>query len=433
MRTAKFAAAVGASAFLLCALVSASGAQERAKQRAPIIRIYDANGSTALETTSYVTPVIEVAENAYVFAVSMDVDGQIQVLHPDFPGISVRMLAHREIRLPNFFAGFAQQRGDGYYGASSYAGYSSYDDGYMDSRGTVIALASRAPFNLERIESGGDWNMSAIRRLIENQSPQMAAQSLANYLGAKGEPIGRDFLRFAGFRNYNNYNSYYAYSPYSACDSYYGFGLGQIRQLQVFDQINVFRQRGQSVRIIGFDLCGVPIIVPSGTFAGGRFPQPRRPHVPGDTTVFPKGRFPVQGLPHHPPRSSALAAPEGIFPLPRSGLPQMGDVTITAPRGHRADPGLNLRGYGSQPMSVPQGRGPIERVTTPRLEPATSGVQPVREYRPEPRSEAPPPARVPRESPPPPTPVVHERPSTSPPPAPPPRAATPTNPPPNRK
>ena len=443
MRTAKFAVAVGASAFLLCALTSASRAQERAKQRAPIIRIYSSNGAYVLETTSYVSPVIEVAENAYVFAVSMDVDGQIQVLHPDFPGISVRMLAHREIRLPNFFAGFAQQRGSGYYSGSSYAGYgayddgytgySTYDDGYMDSRGTVIALASRAPFNLERIESGGDWNISAIRMLIENRTPQLAAQSLANYLGAKGEPIGHDILRFAGFRNYNSYYGYSAYSPYSACNSFYGFGLGQIRQAQIFSQINFLRQRGQSARIIGFDLCGVPIVVPSGTFAGGRFPQPRRPHLPGDTTVFPKGRFPVQGVPHHPPRSSAQAAPDGIFPLTRTGLPQMGDVTITAPRGHRAEPGLNLRGYTSQPMSAPQGRAPIERVTTPRLEPAATGAQPVHEYRPEPRSEAPPPARVPRESPPPPTPVVHERPSTSPPPAPPARAATPTNPPPNRK
>lgn len=428
MRTAKFAA-VGVSAFLLCALASASGAQERAKQRAPIIRIYSSNGSYALETTSYVTPVIEVAENAYVFAVSMDVDGQIQVLHPDFPGISVRMLAHKEIRLPNFFAGFAQQRGDGYYAASSYADYNAYDDGYMDSRGTVIALASRAPFNLERIESGGDWNMSAIRQLIENRSPQNAAQSLANYLGAKGEPIGRDFLRFAGFRN-NNYNDYYAYSPYSACDSYYGYGFGPIRQAQIFSEINYFRRRGQAARIVGFDLCGIPIIVPSGSFAGGQFPQPRRPRSRGDTTVFPKGRFPVEGVPHHPPRSSITAAPEGIFPLTRSGLPQMGDVTITAPRGHRRDPSLNLRSYGSQPKSVPQGRGPIERVTTPRLEPAATGAQPVREYRPEPRSEAPPPARVPRESPPPPAPVVHERPSTPPPP--PPRAET-TRPVSNRK
>jgi len=430
MRTVKIAAAVGASAFLLCVLASASTAQERAKQRAPIIRIYNSNGSYALETTSYVTPVIEVAENAYVFAVSMDVDGQIQVLHPDFPGISVRMLAHKEIRLPNFFAGFAQQRGGGYYSSASYSGFSSYDDGYLDSRGTVIALASRAPFNLERIESGGDWNMSAIRQLIENRTPQMAAQSLANYLGAKGEPIGRDFLRFAGGRNYN---SYYAYSPYSSCDLY-GYAYAPTLARRFFEasqSIAFLRQRGQSARL-GYDFCGFPIVIYTPrSFAGG-FPV-GRPRSRGDTTVFPKGRFPVEGVPHHPPRSSLRETPEGIFPLPRSGVPQMGDVTITAPRGHRAEPGLNLHGYNSQPMSVPQGRMPIERVTTPRLEPAATGSQPVREYRPEPRVEAPPPARVPdrpRESPPPPA-VVHERPSTPPPP--PPRAETPSRPPPNRQ
>ena len=429
MRTAKFAAAVGASAFLLCVLASASGAQERARQRAPNIRIYSSNGSYALETTSYVTPVIEVSENAYVFAVSMDVDGQIQVLHPDFPGTSVRMLAHKQIRLPNFFAGFARQRGGGYYSGSSYAGYNAYDDGYADSRGTVIALVSRAPFDLERIESGGDWNMSAIRQLIENRSPQMAAQSLANYLGAKGEPIGRDVLRFAGGRNYNGY---FAYSPYSACDSYYGYGLGQIRQAQIFSEISYLRQRGQVARIVGFDLCGIPIVVPGGSFGDGRLPPTWRPRNPGDTTVFPKGRFPMEGVPHHPPRSSVKEAPEGIFPLPRSGLPQMGDVTITAPRGRRAEPGQTLQGYRTQPLSVPEGRIPIERVTTPRTEPAAIGSQPIHEYRPEPRSEAPPPARVPdrpRESPPPPT-IIHERPSTPPPP--PPRVETPSRPPPNR-
>src|SRR5450759_818439 len=79
MRATKLATAVGTVALLLCALVSASGAQEKARQRAPIIRVYSSNGSYVLQTTSYVTPVIEVSENAYVFAVSMDVDGHIQV------------------------------------------------------------------------------------------------------------------------------------------------------------------------------------------------------------------------------------------------------------------------------------------------------------------------------------------------------------------
>ena len=443
MRATKLATAVGTVALLLCALVSASGAQEKARQRAPIIRVYSSNGSYVLQTTSYVTPVIEVSENAYVFAVSMDVDGHIQVLHPDFPGISVRMLAHKQLKLPNFFAGFAQPNaGYGYYSSASYPGYANYDDGYMDSRGTVIALASRAPFNLELIESDGDWNISTIRRLIENRSPQMAAQALARYLGANGEPIGRDFMRFAGWRNYNSgYN--YAYGAYSSCDLY-GYSYAPtmaVRFFQANSMIALLRQRGRRATI-GYDVCGLPFVIFQPSSLASGFPGTRPPRAPGDTTVFPKSRFPQHGRPHLPAESGPKTAPEGIFPLPqRSGLPQIGDVTITAPGGRRREPGQFIQGYRPQPGTMsappPQGRLPIERVTTPRAEPAAAtGVQPVREYRPEPRSAAPPPARVPdapRQAPPPPAPVVHERPSA--PPAPPPttRSEPARVPPPNRQ
>ena len=37
-----------------------------------------------------------------------DLDGQIQVLHPDFPGLSVKMAAHRTLQLKKFFVGFNQ-------------------------------------------------------------------------------------------------------------------------------------------------------------------------------------------------------------------------------------------------------------------------------------------------------------------------------------
>lgn len=435
MRTTKLAAAVGTSALLLCVFARASGGQERTRQRAPIVRVYSSNGAYTLATTSYVTPVIEVSENAYVFAVSMDLDGQIQVLHPDFPGISVRILAHKRLKLPNFFAGFARpSNGGGYYSSAVYSGYDSYNDGYdsyndgyMDSRGTVIALASRAPFNLDLIQSGGDWNMSAIRRLIQGRSPESAAQSLASYLGGKGEPIGRDFLRFAGGRSYN---SGYNYARgYSSCDLF-GYAYGPTMAARFFQAnttIVLLRQKGRQASI-GYDICGLPYVIFQPSSVAGQFPVVRPPRPLGDTSVFPESRFP-RGTPRHPAESGPKAAPEGIFPLPqRSGLPQMGDVTITAPRGRRGEPGQILEGYRPQPgtMSVPQGRIPIERVTTPRTEPAATGTQPVREYRPEPRSAAPPPARVPdapRESPPPP-PVVHQAPSTPPPP--PPRAETPT-------
>src|SRR5205814_10180529 len=107
MRALKAVPALGAAALMLCALSSAS-AQQRARQRAPIIRVYSTSGGDYINTSTYVEPQIQVSENAYVFAVEMDLDGQIQVLHPDFPGLSVRISAHTNLRLPNFFAGFNQ-------------------------------------------------------------------------------------------------------------------------------------------------------------------------------------------------------------------------------------------------------------------------------------------------------------------------------------
>jgi hypothetical protein len=436
MKTTKLAAVCG-SAFLLSVLAAAATAQDNANRGAPAIRVYSTNGSYALETTSYVTPEIEVGENAYVFAVAEDADGQIQVLHPDFPGISVRMLAHKQIKLPNFFAGFATP--DRSYQPVMYSGDVAYDDGFQDSRGTVIALASRAPFNLERIESGGDWNMSAIRNLIENRSPLMAAQALANYLGAKGEPIGRDYMRFSSGRRH----SYYALDAYSQCDLYYGYAFAPtlaFNRLRAFNRINFLRQSGQ-VRILGYDLCGTPIFAFTPATVIGRPLVPRskldsarlRPRLPRDRT----------GRPH--PQSASSSAAEGIFPLSRRGdLPQIGDVTITAPRGRRSEPGQVLQGYRSQPgISEAPRKVPVERVTSPRIEPQpTTGQQPqrepsLRELRPEPQTASPPPARAPdppRQS------APAARPST---PAPPPPRAEPTTqktepmrtlpPPPNRR
>src|SRR3954471_95926 len=193
----KLASAAGAAALLACVVSTRSESQEAARTRAPIVRIYSQNGSDAINTSTYVMPVIQVAENAYVFAVAMDLDGQIQVLHPDFPGISVKLAAHRQVSLPDFFAVCSQPMERSYYTSASFLGY-DYGGSIADTRGTVIALASRAPFNLEKIEAGGDWNMSMIRRLIQGRVPSLAAQALAAYIGAAGEPIGRDFMRFAG-------------------------------------------------------------------------------------------------------------------------------------------------------------------------------------------------------------------------------------------
>src|SRR5437660_505491 len=334
MRALKVGLALGAAALMLCALTSSSSAQQRARLRAPIIRVYSTSGADYINTSTYVEPQIELSENAYVFAVEMDLDGQIQVLHPDFPGLSVKISAHTNLRLPNYGAGFNRAVPQGaVYSSAQFQRYSAYG-GYMDTRGTVLALASRAPFNLDPIESGGDWNISAIRRLIEYRTPLEALSILANYLGAKDEPIGRDFMRFAGgATNSYAYNDYAYYSP---CDPYYGYFYSPFG-FNLFQALNLQRRAliGQKARVIGFDKCGVPIIS-YGPVVVNRFPVTGRPpRSPGDTTVFPKGRFPHQAMPRHPSEALGKAAPEGIFPLPRS-VGEMGDVTITAPKGHRS-------------------------------------------------------------------------------------------------
>jgi hypothetical protein len=421
MRALRLASALGATAIMLCVLASVSDAQQRTRQRAPMIRVYSASGGDYINTSTYVEPQIKLSEDAYVFAIEVDLDGQIQVLHPDFPGLSVKINARRALQLPNFFAGFNQAVPvGGVYSSADFQRYSPYG-GYEDTRGTVLALASRAPFNLERIESGGDWNITSIRRLIENRSPLSAMAALADYIGAKDEPIGQDFMRFAG--GATNRYSYADYNYYAPCDGYYGYFAPGLGFSPALARLTWGRIAGQQARIIGFDLCGVPIIS-YGPVTGTRFPTtPGRPRQPGDTTVFPKAHIPRGNTPRHPVDASA----EGIFPLPRrTGLGQAGDVTITAPTGRRGEPREILEGYRSQPtaLSAPQGRMPVDRSVPMSAPRAASGGQPVREYHPEPRVESPPPARVPERSSPPvsspaPAPVIHERPSvpSSPPPA----------------
>ena len=441
--TAKMATAVGVSTVLLCAFAAPSVSQENVRQRAPIIRVYSSNGSDVLGTTTYITPAIQVSDDAYVFAVSMDLDGQIQVLHPESPGISVRIASHRQLRLPNFFTGYAQQ--SQYGGIFSSINDPRYRNGYLDSRGTIIALASRAPFNLERIEVGGNWDISALRSLIQDRSPQDAAQTLASYLGARGEPIGRDYMRFAGGRTYDYaYGGYpYGYYGYDPCTAYYGYGFAPLRQLQLYRDLSSLRGRG--VRVVGYDFCGFPILAPVTTStATGHFPAPRPPRSPDDTTVFPKSRIPVGGIPRYPGDPNAVpknTAPEGTFTAgQRPGVPQTGEGTVNAPSVRRDKPQPISEEYRGQPrvIPVPQRETPIER-PMPRGEPATStGSQAPREFRPPPRIESPPPPREyhppprvesppperPRESPPPAR-VIHERPAERPAP-PPPRAETPT-------
>jgi hypothetical protein len=385
MRAARLGSALGATALML--LASASDAQQSGK-RPPSIMVFSSNGIDVINTTSYITPEIRVGENAYVFAVMMDLDGQIRVLHPDFPGISVKLSAHKSVQLPNFFVGFNREPYT-MYASARFQTYTTYN-GYGDTRGTVLALASRKPFDLEKLEVGGDWDMIAIRHLIEDRTPQGAMLDLANYIGAEGEPIGRDFMRFAGGSNAYASEYYDAYGSYYTPCSYF-FGYSAIAKARA--------SRGNRVpgKIVGYDACGFPIFS-YGAVTTGSTPQLGQPHSTGDTTHIPKSRFPQDNPRHRKPQSASLTAPQGVFPVVhRTDLPQMGDVTVMAPKGRKGDPGQVLEGYRTQGggVSVPQGRIPIERTATgSQPTAATAGGQPQREYHPEPRVETPPPARA---------------------------------------
>jgi hypothetical protein len=420
MRATRSISAGGVAALLVTLLAPPSAAQNESRAKAPNVRVYSQNGPIA---SNYVTPAITVSEDAYVFAVSLDLDGQIQVLHPDFPGISVKILQHKQLRLPNFFAGFS--RGGGTYDASGrYVSYSDYyasnDD---ESRGTVIALASRAPFNLERVESDGDWNISAIRRLIEHRSPASAAYALAAYLGAKGEPIGTDYMRFASAQ----YNNYYASNSLYACDLYYGsYGPAlALSRLAVLNRVAQLRNGGRSVSVLGYDFCGMPIVAYGPSQPHTRY-SPGSPGNPRDSagTI---GRVPPRSGPHPGtiPRATGLRT----FPVTitrRADPPQMGDVTITAPRPNRRDPREIFRDLGNEARggaSPERNRLPVERGGAPRAETPVIGTQPVREYSRPIIREAPPqrsePTRGPERSPPPPPPTQsapHSKPVADPPP-----------------
>lgn len=394
MRRMKMASALGVSAFLIGLIASTSSAQERA----PYIRIISENGPGVV--SNYVTPAIDLSEDAYVFAVAMDLDGEIQVLHPDFPGISVRLRQHQQYRLPNFFAGFTQ--GNGVFVPDNYAAYSSYSG--FDTRGTIIALASRAPFNLERIEIDGDWDLTAIRRLIQNVSPIEAEQALAEYLGAKGEPIGRDFMRFAAPQQYYSSNALYS------CDFFNGgFSTNlAFSRLAVLDGVRRFQRSGRSVRIVGYDYCGMPIVVYGPSRRSAILPprNPREPREPGDT-----GK--VKRFGHSIPRSAPTGktgtrAALGYFPITRHAEPpQMGDVTITAPGQRKGDPRevlIDMRNHSNGVGLPERTRIPIGRSDAPSRTSgaAATGTETIRQYtRPAPRESPPPPRVQPTQAPPP--------------------------------
>jgi len=396
--------ALGSAVISSLLLAGVADAQSGGK-KAPRINLNTALGGSV--ATNYIEPSVMLSEDAYVFVISVDVDRNIQVLHPTDLDLSVKMAAKRQLHLPRFFAGFGG--GDRYASRGGrYASYDGYGSGYTDTRGTLIALASRRPFNLAAITTGGDWDQTALRRLVDDREPYSAASVLAKYLGAPGEPIGRDIHRFAGGGN----QQYYASSAYDCHPVYGAMGYGISGMGVGMMRAYALRQAGYQIYFLGFDGCGQPRYGVSGNEfveapvgnppAAGAFPQGRLPSTAsrnptkdGTASGQMVGSRPTRGgytdgddAPSLPTRiSEPRTVPERFHPQPAGG------TTYERPRisGSNAEPrGGTVQAERPAParetppppperMSVPR---PIpERVTQPAYNP------PERSSPPPPRSE----------------------------------------------
>src|SRR5688500_20010448 len=94
------------SAVVFSQLLATTADAQTDRQKATAIIITTALGHSVV--SNYIEPLISLGEDAYVFAIAVDVDRNVQVLYPTVPEISVRLTSRRQLYLPRFFSGFAQ-------------------------------------------------------------------------------------------------------------------------------------------------------------------------------------------------------------------------------------------------------------------------------------------------------------------------------------
>jgi len=402
MRVTKLALGLGAAVIAGQLLAGVAEAQSR---KAPRINLTTALGSSV--ASNYIEPKVTLSEDAYVFVISVDVDRRVQVLHPTETGMSVKMAAQRQLHLPRFFAGYGT--GNRYPRATEVGYEYDYGSGYTDSRGTMIALASRRPFRLSSVMIGGDWDVVMLQQLVEDRDPYAAATMLAKVVGAPGEPIGRDVHRFAGGARY--YNSAYN-SAYANCSYLYG-QFGFARGFNTGRSISFFRaaqlqQAGFPVAFLGFDACGQPLfnVYPHSNIVGN--PGGRPPAV-GE---FPAGRLPTS-TPRNPLGNTTDDRIIGARPTPGRYADQNDALT---PPLHRIPEAGSV---SERPRPRPEGATVSERPRAPAASPAPERATP--RHSPPPPERVSTPRPVPERSPAPP-PTYSPPPARSSPPPPPPRA-----------
>ncbi len=173
-----------------------------AQHSAPRVRL------AALPTTAVgiISPSISLSEPAYILAVAIKNDGEIEVLSPALPGDAIRFEAAKSIRFPEFSRGFTSFSNYGEYGSgyrrSAFAGYG--DVAAKD--GSVLVIASRTPFNFSAISDGVEWNEESLRRIMRFKAPSQAVTALGRALTQKGQAFSHDYVYF-GRSGYSNFAS----------------------------------------------------------------------------------------------------------------------------------------------------------------------------------------------------------------------------------
>jgi hypothetical protein len=204
-------------------------------------------------------------------------------------------------------------------------------------------------------------------------------------------------MRFSGA----DYHEYYASNPLYSCDLYYGgttsSSLGSTR-IAVLNRVEQARQGGQSVAVVGYDYCGLPIVAYGPSQSSGR----SRPHLPRDSADIahgrdriPRGRSAQSG--ESEPREAAI----GTFPITSGPLPQARGDVLTPQRPNRRDPREIFNDPGSDGFareSAERSRHQVERNAPPAQTPAIGTFPTAREYprpiiREAPVVRAPPPAK----------------------------------------
>jgi hypothetical protein len=158
--------------------------------REPRVRII---APTSLNLNRTVDAAVRLSDDAYIIVVATDLDGRARVVYPETPEESGFVKAGTRYRLPSFFAGFGSQVFSGY---SVRAFYSPAQYSRPPS-GAILAVASDRPLQLGRLaDRNGDWDETAIERLVFGRNVQSATYSLGDHLVLTGQQFDTDYSGF---------------------------------------------------------------------------------------------------------------------------------------------------------------------------------------------------------------------------------------------